>query len=123
MFNLKQIFGKQGEALAVKHLKQQGYEIICVNYKTRLGEIDIIARDKDTIVFIEVKSRSSSTYGSAKEAVTPDKQKRISKNALYYLKTTSQMSARARFDVVAVHTSNETCTVEIIKNAFGLSYE
>ncbi|MCU0599322.1 MAG: YraN family protein [Desulfobacterales bacterium] len=123
MFNLKQIFGKQGEALAVKHLKQKGYEIICVNYKTRLGEIDIIARDKDTIVFVEVKSRRSSTFGSAKAAVTPDKQRRISKNALYYLKATSQMNARARFDVVAIDSSNESCGVEIIKNAFGMSYE
>jgi putative endonuclease len=122
MFNLKQKFGKLGEALAVKYLKKQGYEIICVNYKTPLGEIDIIARDKDTIVFVEVKSRTSSAYGSAKAAVTPEKQKKISKNALYYLKTPSQMNIRARFDVVAVHSSNEKCEVEIIKNAFGLSY-
>jgi putative endonuclease len=123
MFNLKQKFGKMGEALAVKHLKKRGYKILCVNYKTPLGEIDIIAKDKETLVFVEVKSRSTSSYGSAKQAVTSDKQKRISKNALYYLKTTSQMNARARFDVVAIHSSNETCEVEIIKNAFGLTYE
>jgi putative endonuclease len=122
MFNLKQKFGKMGEALAVKHLKKQGYEIVCVNYKTRLGEIDIIAKDKDTIVFVEVKSRSSSAYGSPKDAVTPDKQQRISKTALHYLKSTAQMNARARFDVVAVCSSNGKCEVEIIKNAFGLSY-
>jgi putative endonuclease len=122
MLNLRQIFGKRGEALAVRHLRKQGYEIICVNYKSPVGEIDIIAKDKDTIVFVEVKSRRSLSFGSAKEAVTPDKQKKISKNALYYLKSTSQMNARARFDVVAVHSSNNRCEVEIIKNAFGLAY-
>jgi putative endonuclease len=122
MFNFKQKFGKQGEELAVKHLKKQGYEIICVNYRTRLGEIDIIAKDKDTIVFVEVKSRSSSAYGSPKQAVTLEKQKKISKNALLYLKETSQMNARARFDVVAVFSSNDKADVEIIKNAFEISY-
>jgi len=122
MFNFKQKFGKQGEELAVKHLKKQGYEIICMNYRTRLGEIDIIAKDKDTIVFVEVKSRSSSAFGSPKQAVNLEKQKKISKNALLYLKETSQMNARARFDVVAVFSSNDKADVEIIKNAFEISY-
>ena len=122
MFNLKQKFGKFGEALAVKYLKKQGYEILCVNYRTPLGEIDIIAKDKDTIVFVEVKSRSSSAYGSPKDAVTREKQRRISKNALHYLKKTAQMNSRARFDVVAISSSNAKADVEIIKNAFDLSY-
>jgi putative endonuclease len=122
MFNLKQIFGKQGEAWAVNHLKKKGYHILCVNYRTRFGEIDIIAKDKDTIVFVEVKSRSSSAFGSPKDAVTPLKQKQISKNALYYLKSTGQMNARARFDVVAINASNGNTHIELIKNAFEFSH-
>ena len=78
----RQKFGEQGEALAVRHLKKAGYKIIETNYRTRLGEIDIIAKDKDTIVFVEVKTRTSVHFGSPKWAVTPQKQKKISMVAL-----------------------------------------
>ncbi len=107
-----------GEAVAVRHLEKMGYRILHRNYRTRLGEIDIIARDKDTLVFVEVKSRASSVFGGAKQAVTRAKQRQIWKNALYYLKTTHQMNAKARFDVVAVSSENQKTSVEVIKNAF-----
>ena len=100
MRNWRQKFGEQGEALAVRCLKKAGYKIIETNYRTRLGEIDIIARDKDTIVFVEVKSRRSVHFGNPKQAVTLQKQKKISMVALCYLKTTGQSTAKARFDVV-----------------------
>jgi len=122
MFNFRQKFGQFGESLAVKCLKKRGYEIICTNYRTRLGEIDIIAKEKDTIVFVEVKSRSTSRYGSAKQAVTAAKQRKISKTALLYLKSTNQMNAKARFDVVSIHSADPKPDVEVIKNAFELSY-
>ncbi len=122
MLNLKQIFGKRGEALAVKYLKKQGYEIICLNYRSPLGEIDVIAKDKDTLVFVEVKSRTSFAFGGAKHAVTSEKQRKISQIALYYLKSTGQMHAKARFDVVAVHFSKNKSQIEIIQNAFGLPH-
>lgn len=119
----RQKFGEQGEALAARHLKKAGYKIIETNYRTRLGEIDIIAKDKDTIVFVEVKTRTSVHFGSPKWAVTPQKQKKISMVALYYLKATDQSTARARFDVVAVISNRDKPQVEIIKNAFELAYE
>ncbi len=123
MKNRRQKLGEQGEALAIRHLKRAGYKIIETNYRTRLGEIDIIAKDKDTIVFVEVKTRTSVHFGSPKWAVTPQKQKKISMVALYYLKATEQSTARARFDVVALISNRDKPQVEIIKNAFELAYE
>lgn len=119
----RQKFGEQGEALAVRRLKKAGYKIIETNYRTRLGEIDIIAKEKDTLVFVEVKSRRSVHFGSPKWAITPKKQKKISMVALHYLKATNQSSARARFDVVAVMSNRDKPQVDIIKNAFDLAYE
>ncbi len=123
MLNRQQIFGKKGEAIAVRQLKKEGYKIIETNYRTQLGEIDIIAKDKDTIVFVEVKARRSVHFGSPKRAVTTQKQKKISMVALYYLKATNQITAKARFDVVAVNLNRDKPRVEIIKNAFELAYE
>ena len=114
--------GEQGEALAVKRLKKAGYKIIETNYRTRLGEIDIIAKDKDTLVFVEVKARTSVHFGSPKWAITAKKQRKISMAALYYLKTTDQSAARARFDVVTIISNRDAPQVEIIKNAFDLAY-
>ena len=123
MQNRKQKFGEQGEPLAVWYLKQNGYKIIEQNYRNPLGEIDIIAQEKKTIVFVEVKSRRSVRYGSPKWAVTPQKQRKISMVALYYLKTTRQTDARARFDVVAITSNRDEPQIEIVKNAFELAYK
>ncbi|MGD9081482.1 MAG: YraN family protein [Desulfobacterales bacterium] len=122
MRNWRQKFGEKGEALAVRRLKKAGYKIIETNYRTQLGEIDIIAKDKDTIVFVEVKSRRSVQFGNPKQAVTLKKQKKISMVALYYLKTTDQSTAKARFDVVTVISNRDKPQVDIIKNAFELAY-
>jgi len=123
MQNKHQKFGEKSENLAVWYLKQNGYKIIEQNYRNRMGEIDIIARDKKTIVFVEVKSRRSIRYGSPKLAVTPKKQRTISMVALYYLKTTKQTDAKARFDVVAIISNRDEPQIEIVKNAFELAYE
>jgi len=88
MPNSRQKFGEQSESIAVSYLKKHGYKIIEQNYRTKLGEIDIVAREKGTIAFIEVKSRKSKNFGSPKWAVTPKKQRKISMVALWYLKTT-----------------------------------
>jgi putative endonuclease len=122
MLNRRQKFGEKGEAIAVHHLKKNGYKILETNYSTKLGEIDIIAKDKDTIVFVEVKTRRSVHFGSPKWAVTPQKQKKISMVALYYLKINNQSTAKARFDVVAVISNLDKPRVEVIKNAFELAY-
>ncbi|RJP84766.1 MAG: YraN family protein [Desulfobacteraceae bacterium] len=123
MLNRTQKFGRFGEDLATRSLVKKGYQIICRNYRTQFGEIDIVAKDADTIVFIEVKSRRTPTFGHPKYAVTGDKQERISKAALYYLKMTNQSQVRARFDVVTISEHNQQTDVEIIKNAFELAYK
>ena len=121
MVNSFQIFGKKSESRAAIYLKQQGYRIIEQNYRTRMGEIDIIAKDNETIAFIEVKSRSSAAFGNPKYAVTLQKQRKISKLALQYLKSTHQSHVRARFDVVAIFSNSGRDTIELIKNAFELT--
>jgi len=122
MLHQKQKFGEKGEAIAARHLIKQGYRIIEKNYRTKLGEIDIIAKDKDTLVFVEVKSRRSWQFGNPKAAVTPQKQRKISMVALQYLKSTHRSNASARFDVAAVTITRDKPKIEIIKNAFELAY-
>jgi putative endonuclease len=123
MVNKQQKFGEKSENLAAWYLKENGYKIIEQNYRNRMGEIDIIAQDKKTIVFVEVKSRRSIRYGSPKWAVTPQKQRKISMVALYYLKATKQIDVKARFDVVAITSNRDEPQIEVVKNAFDLAYE
>jgi putative endonuclease len=123
MRNNRQAFGEQGESLAVWYLKKSGYKILEQNYRTKLGEIDIIAKEKKTLVFVEVKSRRSIRFGNPKWAITPKKQRTISMVALSYLKATKQSHAKARFDVIAITSNHDEPQIEIIKNAFELSYE
>ena len=122
MQNNRQQFGKKSENLAAWYLEKNGYKIIEQNYRTALGEIDIIAKEKKTIVFVEVKSRQSIRYGNPKWAVTPKKQRKISMVALQYLKSIRQTDARARFDVVAITSNRDEPQIEIVKNAFELAY-
>ena len=96
------IFGNQGEALAKKYLIKNKYKILETNYKNTIGEIDIIAKDKDTLVFVEVKARNSTRFGLPREAVTVYKQNKIHKVALGYLKFTHNMDAKIRFDCIEV---------------------
>jgi putative endonuclease len=117
----RQQFGTDSESMAVNYLKENGYQIIERNYRTKIGEIDIIAKDGDTIVFVEVKARKSRAY-NPKEAVTNSKKRKISMVALYYLKSTRQINVRARFDVVAIDSAKNSGAVELIKNAFELAY-
>ncbi len=123
MPNNRQKLGQTGESLAAWYLKKNGYKIIEQNYRTPLGEIDIIAREKKIIVFVEVKSRRSNRFGNPKWAVTPQKQRKISRVALQYLKSTRQMNISARFDVVAVSSNRDEPRIEIVKNAFELAYK
>ena len=123
MSDKRQTFGAQSEDLAVWYLKKNGYKILEQNFRTRLGEIDIIAKEKKTIVFVEVKSRRSIRYGSPKWSVTHQKQRKISMVALQYLKKTRQTDAAARFDVVAAISNRDEPQIEVVKNAFELAYE
>ncbi|MFH0724984.1 MAG: YraN family protein [Pseudomonadota bacterium] len=123
MINPPRLLGQSGEAVALEHLKKNGYQILASNYRTPLGEIDIIAKDKDTLVFAEVKARRSDRFGSPKWAITAQKKRKLSMLALYYLKTANLQRQKARFDVVSImaHRPGQW-DIEIIKNAFDLSY-
>jgi putative endonuclease len=122
MLNRQQQFGKRSERLAAEFLIRTGYRILETNYRSKLGEIDIIASEKGTIVFVEVKARNTSRFGSPKGAVTPAKQRKISMAALDYLKRSGQAGASARFDVVAIDTASGKIDIEVVKNAFALAY-
>jgi putative endonuclease len=122
MLNKRQEFGKESESLAVRHLKKKGYKILEQNYRNKIGEIDIIAKEKGVLVFVEVKARKTLFYGNPKWAVTHKKQRKISMVALYYLKATKQTDVKARFDVVALSLAEDNPRIEIIKNAFELAY-
>ncbi len=115
-------FGKNSEILAAEFLQRQGYTIIELNYRCNLGEIDIIARHGETLVFAEVKARSSYRRGNPKEALNYAKRRKISQIAMFYLKKTGQLRVKARFDVIAIHPSenNGEPRIELIRNAFEL---
>ena len=110
--------GRQGEDLAAEFLKKSGYRVLERNYSCKLGEIDIIARDGETLVFIEVKARRSSAFGPAVDALTLAKQKRLYRLALYYLQRKKIKDQPMRFDVVAVDMSREKEEITIYRNAF-----
>jgi putative endonuclease len=122
MLNRRQQFGKESESLAVRYLKKNGYKILEQNYRNKIGEIDIIAKEKGALVFVEVKARKTYVFGNPKLAVTPKKQRKISMVALYYLKATKQTHVKARFDVVSLSLAKDNPQIEIIKNAFELAY-
>ena len=114
--------GAYGEELAFKKIKRLGYKKIIRNYRCRLGEVDLIARDGDTLVFLEIKTRKGKSIGYAKEAVDARKRRQISKAALAYMKSNDCYGDRARFDVVAVSLGEGEPEIEVIKNAFELAY-
>ena len=103
-------------------MKKKGYHIIEQNYVCNLGEMDIIAKEKDTLVFVEVKTRTSTAFGPPQLAVTPFKQRQLSKVALYFLKEKKLEDVKARFDVVAILLSPEKEEIELIRDAFDLQY-
>ena len=112
--------GKLGEDLAVAYLRKVGYRILAQNYRCLYGEVDIIAEDGNVIVFIEVKSRKSETFGDPQEAVGLEKQKKLSRISLHYLQQKRLEICNARFDVVAVKLLPDGTRIELIRNAFNL---
>lgn len=118
----RQHLGRSGEALAEALLRTRGYRILERNYRTRIGEIDLIAKDGKTLVFVEVKSRRSMRFGSAKEAVTMAKRRKLTMVALQYLKSTAEPDVHARFDVVAIDQGGENPRLELVQNAFEMAY-
>lgn len=122
MSSSRQNIGRKGEDVAAKYLETRGYKIVDKNFRTRFGEIDIVARDKGSIVFIEVKSRTGTGYGIPASAVTPKKQRQISRVALLYIAEHNLGDSPARFDVVSVLFTGSNSRVELITDAFELCY-
>jgi len=114
--------GKKGEDIALKAIRSMGYKDILQNYRCPLGEIDLIARDGDTLVFLEIKTRRTGSTAYAKEAVNARKRRQVSKAALTYMKANNCGDVRARFDVVAISLAGSCPKIEVIKNAFDLAY-
>jgi putative endonuclease len=117
----KKSLGRRGEDAATRHLKRSGYRILARGLDSRLGELDIIAVDERTIVFVEVKTRSSTDAGHPTDAIDATKQRRMTQAALGYLKSHGLLYHAARFDVVAVTWPEgvRRPTIEHYKNAFS----
>jgi putative endonuclease len=112
--------GRMGEDVAAKILKEAGYRIIERNYRCRGGEVDIVALDGKTVVFVEVKTRSSEEYGPPQLAVDGRKQRQLTRAAMTYLKEKRLLTWSARFDVVGIVVRGKSHEVEHIKNAFDM---
>jgi putative endonuclease len=111
--------GKLGEDLACEELQRRGYAILERRFRTRCGELDIIARDGAVLVFVEVRARSSGNFGNPFESVTWHKQHRLSRMAAAYLCHKRLPDMTCRFDVVGVTgTAGGPYTIEIMRNAF-----
>ena len=105
----KDLLGPWGEALAAEHLRRKGYRIEAMNYRTRLGEIDVIAADRRYLVFCEVKLRRSAEFAAAREFVDARKQQRLRNTALLYL-SQQETQLQPRFDVIEIYAPDGTAT-------------
>lgn len=116
----KKSLGAKGEDLALDHLKKIGYRFIDRNFSCPLGEIDLIVKDKKTVVFVEVKTRKSTRHGSPAEAVTPWKLKSIIKTAHWFQSLNPKLPKRIRIDVIALENKIDgSFDLKHIKNVTG----
>jgi putative endonuclease len=110
--------GKTGEDLACRELERRGYAVLARRYRRRGGEIDIVARDGATLVFVEVKARENHAFGAAADAVTILKRRRIVRIAVDYVMRHRLTEVPCRFDVVSIHLDGGCPVVEVFQNAF-----
>jgi len=115
---MNKLVGNVGEAIAKNYLKNKGYEILAVNFVNKIGEIDIIARQKDTIVFVEVKMRSNLYKGAPREAVNGFKQRRVRQVAEGYLKFNNMLDVSCRFDCIEIVGNLNDHTIEHLEACF-----
>ncbi len=120
----KMALGERGEKHAARYLRHHGYGILVKRFKTRAGEIDIVCRHKDWLVFVEVKTRKSMDFGAPSEAVDREKQRHMSRAALDYLRLLGNPRVHFRFDIVEVimrDGARKPADIRLIQNAFDLS--
>ncbi len=114
----RQQLGERGETLACEELERLGYAVLRRRYRTRYGEIDIVAREDEVLVFVEVKARTSGDFGHPAEAVTAKKMQRVAAMAETYLALERVRECLCRFDVVAVESGAEGARVTVYRDAF-----
>ena len=120
----RQILGARGEKAAARYLRRRGYKILTKNFRSGKAEVDLVARHKDWLVFVEVKTRETEQFGAPSEAVQLDKQRNLSKAALDYLRQLGNPRIHFRFDIVEVvqrADSKKPDDIRLIQNAFDLS--
>jgi putative endonuclease len=119
MSSSKQALGRWGENLAADYLTQKGYVILEQNFRTPYGELDLIVQDASTLVFVEIKTRSTDTFGLPEASITSRKQQHIVSAALAYMQAASDTEISWRIDVIAIRKNNSGPTPEIthFKNA------
>lgn len=110
--------GKRGEIEAALFLEKKGYKVLDRNYRCRYGEIDLVARDGHTVVFIEVKTRGSDRFGAPLASVDAKKQKKILLTSQFYIESNRLFDADLRFDVVGIEINGGKLAFELVKNAF-----
>lgn len=113
----KRAQGRVGEEEAHRYLKSRGYQVLATNFQTRVGEIDLIALDGDTLCFVEVKARTHADFGGGLAAVTRTKQRRLSRAAQFYLLGHPHPGA-CRFDVLALDARQDAWQFTLVQNAF-----
>ena len=118
MSHARVALGKTGEDLACAELEKRGYAIVARRYRRRGGELDIVARDGPTLVFVEVKARDGRAFGEAAEAVTAFKRRRITQLALDYMTRHHLADCPCRFDVVSIHLDSGAPVIQLFQNAF-----
>lgn len=116
----RQSLGKRGEDLACAELEKRGYVILDRRFRTRCGELDIVARDGNVLVFVEVKARSGGNFGTPFESVTRQKRQRLSQMAASYLCVKRLAAVACRFDVVSILEQQGTHTIEVARGAFDM---
>ena len=114
--NYKKDFGKKGEEIASKYLNNNGYEVIKQNFRCKLGEIDLIAIKNNTIIFVEVKTRSSTKFGTAEQAVDSKKKRHILRTSQVFLTKNELNNCNLRFDVISVYMNGDIYKIEHFKD-------
>ncbi len=110
--------GRRGEDEAALFLESKGYKVLERNYRCRYGEIDIVARDGKTVVFVEVKTRGSDRFGAPVDSVDARKQKKILLTSQFYIESNRLFDSDLRFDVVGIEMNGGKIAFELVKNAF-----
>ena len=118
MTHARQRLGETGERMACDRLIEAGYSILTCRFRSRFGEIDIVAKDKESVVFVEVKTRTDRTFGDPAEAVTPQKQQKIVRMAEEYVLLGRLENTHCRFDVVAIDLTTDPPIVNHYQDAF-----